>query len=285
MQWGQDRQPVGSVAGIRGGGGYYSTTGRTRKLSNDDVILGFLLIGIESALGQHQTQRIFFVLDWLIEFLQLASRIGCVGALGKMGLHRGEGLRRGIFLTFLLECHRQLVQRLGRDRRVGILLHQLGQAGFGGAEVRAVVVILADYLLVAREHLAAYLDPILGELGELALRITALEILELGQSVLGIALILVRTMNLIEVGHPHVIGCQRQILVGRMHPLEIRERINRFGVFALLIQRKRDLQLGIFGVGTKRKLIDDVLIIIDGSVVVLALEHRLGLSVEILARG
>ena len=112
---------------------------------------------------------------------------------------------------------------------------------------------------MAREHLAADGDLLMGERGEARFRIAPFDYLELLQSLLGIALILVGPADLIVMRHRQVVRGHFDLLAGRMHLLEVAQRSDRLGVVLVLVLRKSDLELGVLGVGAERILVDQFL--------------------------
>src|SRR5208283_1974612 len=153
------------------------------------------------------------------------------------------------------------------------------------AEIRALVIVVADDHLVARKHLAADQHLVMRQLGEVAFREALLEFLETLERGDGLALILVLAPDLIVVAHPDVVGDELEVLAGRMHPLEIVERANRLGVILLLVIGEADFHLGIFGVGAERILVDHLLIVLDRGLVLFVREIELALRVVVLAGG
>ncbi len=213
--------------------------------------------------------------------LDLGS-LGVVG-IGEMLLHGGESLRRRVSLAFFLERNSQLVQRVRGDGSFRIFLQQLGEARFRRTEVRAFVIVVADDHLVAREHLAAYQHLVVRERGEVAFRKALFQFLETLERGGGLALILVLAPNLIVVTQPDVVSDELEIFARRMHPLEVVERADRFGVVLLLIVGEADFHLGVFGVGAERESVDHQLIIFDRRLVFFGRKIKLGLRVVVLA--
>jgi hypothetical protein len=75
-----------------------------------------------------------------------------------------------------------------------------------------------------------------------------------------------------------------QVLVGRMHPLEVVQRAHRLAVILLAIVGEANLEFRVFGVGAERKLIDEMLIVLDRVVVIALGEHQFALRVVVLDR-
>src|SRR5258708_39717314 len=93
---------------------------------------------------------------------------------------------------------------------------------------------------MAREHFAADGNLLMGQRGEARFRIAPFDYLELLERLLGVALVLVGTADLIVMRHRQVVRRQLDLLAGRMHLLEVAQRRDRLAVVFLLALGKPD---------------------------------------------
>src|SRR5216683_7891126 len=136
---------------------------------------------------------------------------------------------------------------------------------------------------MAREHFAADGNLLMGQRGEARFRIAPFDYLELLERLLGVALVLVGTADLIVMRHRQVVGRQLYLLAGRMHLLEVAQRRDRLGVVLLLVLGKPDLELGVFGVGAEGILVDQLLKVDGRALVVVGGKSLLPQRVIVLA--
>src|SRR5208282_5395241 len=99
-----------------------------------------------------------------------------------------------------------------------------GQPRFRRLEVRALLVKLADQIIMPCQHLAADVDLLARQRSEIALGETLYDTLELLKRQLCMSLILIRPANLVVMRHRQVVRRDIEMLAGRMHPQEIIER-------------------------------------------------------------
>src|SRR5581483_4396213 len=186
-------------------------------------------------------QRVERVLFFLRQLRQLRAR-----ALGKRVVRivlrqRLEG-ERGLDVVFLESIRlAEVEERLGRDRRRAIAPDDSFETVAGGGVLLLAHVIGGDVVLVLREIIEALGELLLRLRRILGFRIVVHHALEEALRDLGIFLVAVGRRELVEVRHAGEVERVRNILVVRVHRLELFQRLDRLGVLLVEVIRFTEL--------------------------------------------